>query len=398
MQCSNSRLDEGFRCNRWCKTWSGPTGLMALALALAVARPMTFPAVALYPTDTTNPYVGMIRDGLVRAGYRVYSWNLYRANPVAIAALHLHWLEGVAMGRLARRSLLVTHLLFWKLERDLRRIRRRGGRIVWTAHNAQPHEHGTSRRARLVARWVDRIVAQVDTAISLSRAAIPLVRQNHATLRAPIAVIPHQNYRGHYPPGDRARGRHRFGLPVDARVIAMIGLVRPYKNVEQAIALFATLEDERTWLLVAGDCFDAGLEAQIRELATRTPRVAVHLGHLPDADFADAHAAADLVLSMQQALLNSGSVMAALSLGRPVLASPAGSLPELAEHVGDHWLALRAPLGVADIRAALDRGIPAGEPDLSHCDVGTIITRHLDVYGGNSGAGGAWGRGADDGR
>lgn len=322
----------------------------------------------------------MLREGISGAGIQLNSWSLFGRNRMPLQALHLHWIESVAMGRLARRSLVVTHLLFLKLETEIRRIRMAGGRLVWTVHNAHPHERDATRRSRLINYWINRLTRQVDVAISLSHAALAPIADSYPALAAPVVVIPHQHYRDHYPAGNRHRGRARFRLPPKARVIGMIGLLRSYKNISNGIAQFAKISDQDCYLLIAGNCFDQALYSELRDICRKTPRVILHIGHLEDEDFADAHACVDMILSMQRDILNSGSVMAALSLGRPVLAHQVGALPELVEAVGDDWLTLRKEVSHLDILESLDRGIPPSQPDLTQFDVATIIARHIDVY------------------
>ncbi len=346
--------------------------------------PRSSGAIALYPTTTTNPYVGMIRRGLEVRGVPVTDWSQWRLGNPTPRVLHLNWLEILSHGRITRRSLLATHVTYLRLEAHMQRVRKAGGLTVWTAHNARPHEMGGDRRARLVQQWIDRIVGQVDAVISLSNAAIPIIREAHPTLVAPITVIPHQSYRGEYPAGDRDGARVRLGIPATARVCGMIGLMRPYKEIERGLDLFEDLEAPDTWLLILGDCFDPDLARRLAARAAGNPRVIFKVGHLDQQAFADAYAACDAVLAMQRVMLNSGSVMAALSLDRPVIAEPVGSLPELAETVGDDWLRLRKPLNAEALRHALAMPLPAGSPDLAAFDINTIVEQHLKVYGFNA--------------
>ncbi|WP_343587633.1 hypothetical protein [Herbaspirillum sp.] len=337
--------------------------------------------ILYYPSVEGNPYWEMIRSRMEARGHETRLWNPWDFPQQAQPILHLHWIESIGMDRLTRRSLLATRLAFRRLENQIRLVQRAGGKVLWTAHNAQPHEQHSDPRSRLVADWIARIVGQVDVIVSLSAIGVDAVHRAQPKARAPVVVIPHQNYIGQYPAGDGAAYRQSIGIPADAKVMGMIGLIRPYKEIERGIALFQEVADDNAWLLVAGNCFDPALRERLAQLAACTPRVVLAVSHLSDRQFADAHAACDLILVAQRKMLNSGSVISALSLGAPVLASPIGALPELQEMVGGEWLALKDDITAGDIAGLLERGRPAGAPDLSALDIDRIVDAHLDAYG-----------------
>lgn len=337
--------------------------------------------ILYYPSVDGNPYWEMIRSRMEARGHGTRLWNPWDFPQQEQPILHLHWIESIGMDRLTRRSLLATRIAFQRLEKQIKLIQRAGGKVLWTAHNAQPHEQRGDPRSELVAAWIARIVGQVDVIVSLSAIGVETIHRAQPKAGAPVVVIPHQNYIGQYPAGDGAAYRQAMGIPADAKVMGMIGLIRPYKEIERGITLFQEVADDNAWLLVAGNCFDPALRERLVELAARTPRVVLAVSHLSDREFADAHAACDLIFVAQRKMLNSGSVISALSLGAPVLAGPIGALPELQEMVGADWLALKDYIAGSDIAELLRRARPAGLPDLSALDIDRIVDAHLDAYG-----------------
>jgi glycosyltransferase involved in cell wall biosynthesis len=337
--------------------------------------------ILYYPSVDGNPYWEMIRSRMEARGFQTNLWNPWDFPQKAQPILHLHWIESIGMDRLTRRSLLATRIAFHRLENQIRLVQRCGGKVLWTAHNAQPHEQRSDPRSQLVAQWISRIAGQVDIIVSLSSIGVEAIRRAQPQAKAPVTVIPHQNYIGQYPVGDGAAYRQSVGIAPDARVMGMIGLIRPYKEIERGIKLFSNITDERTWLLVAGNCFDPALRERLSALAQQTPRVKLVISHLSDQQFADAHAACDLILVAQRKMLNSGSVISALSLDAPVLSSPIGALPELQDMVGADWLTLKEDITSEDVAALLARGRPVGKPDLALLDIDRIVDAHLQAYG-----------------
>lgn len=337
--------------------------------------------VLYYPAVSGNPYWEMIQQGMQQHHVQTKLWQPWDLRQQKHPVLHLHWIESLGMDRLTRRSLLATRLAFHRLERQIQRIQGQGGKVVWTAHNAAPHEHRDDPHSLLVAEGIARVVQQVDVIISLSQAGVKAIREAQPGAKAPIIVIPHQNYVGHYPEGQGLAYREALGIPAGARVVGMIGLIRPYKEIERGISLFREIKDENAWLLISGNCFDPALSDRLRKLADATPRVVLQIAHLSEQQFADAHAACDLVLVAQRKMLNSGSVISALSLGVPVLSGPTGSLPELQEVAGQEWLQLEEELDASHIAALLHRGRPCGRPDLSPLDLDNVVDQHLHAYG-----------------
>jgi beta-1,4-mannosyltransferase len=283
------------------------------------------------PVLAENPYQQLLERELERLGARfehppalTARWALR----TRAAVLHLHWLEYVtgshAVERLhsARVALRTARLLT-----VLGVLRARRVRLVWTVHNLRPHE-GTYRRfdlaiARIVARRADAVIVH-------SRHAAALVRRAYGVRE--VTVAHHGGYEGRYPVDglDRAEVRRRLGLPAEAHVVLAFGLVRRYKRLPELIAAVRSLPDPDLCLVVAGRAVPAQLEAAVRDAAADDPRIVLRLGHVPDAQVAELHAAADVAAIAYGDVFSSGALMLALSLGVPVVAPADSTADELA--------------------------------------------------------------------
>lgn len=307
--------------------------------------------------------------------------------PLGLASapnLHVQWPEYLLHHPLARRSRAAAETLYWGLVRSLDRVRRRGGRVAWTAHNLHPHEFPTRHAEAAWARWSPEITGRIDTLVAMSPATARAVADAHPGLAAGVAPIPHPHYRDWYRPADPRTVRTRHGIPPGAHLTVAAGLIRPYKRIPALVAAFAEASRADEYLLVAGPCPDPAQRAAVEAAARACPRVRLCLAAQDDTSFATTVAAGDLFAANFDTILNSGSVIAALSLDRPVLAPRLGALADLAAQTGPGWLTLfDAPLAPATLRAHLDalrHRPPAGRPDLGPNDPAAVARAHLALY------------------
>jgi glycosyltransferase involved in cell wall biosynthesis len=207
---------------------------------------------------------------------------------------------------------------------------------------------------RLVARWSDAVIAH-------SRAARELLEDRYGPLPRCV-VVPHGSYIGLYGPlRDRAASRAALGLPAAGPVLLNLGTLRPYKNVEHLIDVFATLSPEtRGTLLVAGAAKSAAYVEELRRRAAAVPGVELRATYIPDDQLPVYLAAADIVVLPYRSLLTSGILLWALSYARPVVAPAFGPVRELLQE--GHTGFLFAPGDDDSLRGALMRAL--AHPDL----------------------------------
>ncbi len=270
--------------------------------------------------------------------------------------VHLHFFDEICqhpnrMGTAVRTAAFVALL---------RLLRRRGVRLVWSAHNLMPHEpyHPD------LAGWLYRqVVALSDAVIAFSSPVADELIAHYGRPRH-LAVIPHGHYIGqHGPKPARAEARARLGLPADAFISLCLGAWRPYKGLEDAIAAFAQLVENRgpaPVLVIAGQPKLPGYAALLREMADQVPGVRLIPGRVPDEAIASYWAAADVAVFAYRRLTNSGALIEAMSYGVPVIAPDVPAVRELVREGETGFLF--APGDIASLRAAMRRA--QAHPDL----------------------------------
>jgi glycosyltransferase involved in cell wall biosynthesis len=278
-----------------------------------------------------NPYQELLAHGLRENGCQVVFPNGYRRGlPIVRAVrdepgtriLHLHWTGPYVRGsnRLTFAGRLVKFLA------DLDAVRLSGVKIAWTVHNLIPHEARFPKleiaARRAICRRASAVIVhgQASREEALRRLACPADR---------IAVIPHGHYRRAYDvalPCDEAR--RQLDLAGDAKAILFFGFLRPYKGLETLLAAWRKLSPSGAELLIVGQPHDAAYTVKLRQMAEGRPGVRIVDRFVPSAEVPLYFSAADAVVLPFRMVQTSGSVILAMSYGRPVIAPRLGEVPE----------------------------------------------------------------------
>ncbi|MGN6407304.1 MAG: glycosyltransferase [Curtobacterium sp.] len=316
------------------------------------------------PSARTNPYITQLRDALAATpGVQVACWSWRTALLGRYDVFHTHWTEALIerRGRLttiARRALFALVVLRMRLTRTP---------VVRTMHNLELPSGITKSEVALL-RAVDRLTAVQIVLSELTPVSGPGRR----------VLIEHGHYRdwfARYPRPTATPGR-----------VAFVGKVRRYKNVEGLVAAFRSLPDDgqRYELHVAGSPSSTDLVRAITDLAGSDPRIDLRFAFLDDADLAREVGESEIVALPYHEMHNSGSVLAALSLDRPVLVPDNEVNRALADEVGDGWiLTFPGELDADALRDALAgaRRLPQGSrPDLSRRGWADAGIRHRDAF------------------
>jgi beta-1,4-mannosyltransferase len=313
----------------------------------------------LPPQLPTSPYLDQLYAPMADLGVTVRRLRPRYAIPELLLGrgsriLHLHFFDELTQ-RPSGIATATLSLLFLAL---LAVLRLRGVRLVWTAHNLQPHESYHPFWGFLVYRFVARWSAVV---IAHSQAARGLLDARYGPLPH-AAVIPHGSYIGLYgAQRDQAASRATLGLPAAGRVLLNLGTLRPYKGLEDLLAAFAHLpERERGALLIAGAAKDATYAAALDHQAQTIGGAQLRQTFIPDAELPAYLAAADIIVIPYHTLLTSGILLWAFSYARPVVAPAFGPVRELVREGQTGFLF--TPGDIDSLRAALARAV--AHPDL----------------------------------
>ena len=182
-------------------------------------------------------------------------------------------------------------------------------------------------------------------AAATERRTTLFIRLNDSTdVDRPHATIVHGHYRdwfARYPRPERQRGRFAyFGLIRQATRPSTPCCARSARSRRMALELSLT---------VGGKPSTDELRCELETLAAGDPRVTMQLEFLPDEDLVSIASAAELIVLPYREMHNSGGVLAALSLDRPVLSPDNEVNRRLGEEVGERWVHRFEPPLTAEI-------------------------------------------------
>ncbi|AEV71903.1 hypothetical protein MycrhN_1282 [Mycolicibacterium rhodesiae NBB3] len=243
----------------------------------------------------------------------------------------------------------------------LARLRARGVPVVLTVHNVASHEKEGVVEQRLL-RTLERMVTL--------RIYLNESDENDPTRGV---VILHGDYRAWL------RDQHVDTSPREPeRDVILFGWLRRYKAIE---SLIAAARDAEATLTVTGRAIDTSYEHALRATMADVPFAMFDPWHREDDELTAEILRHRLVCLPYPQMYNSGALLYALSIDRPVLAPRSPSNEAIAHEVGEQWLMLYdGPLTAATLRDALARTPPAGSPDLSRRDWSTSIALHVACY------------------
>ncbi len=339
----------------------------------------------MYPAHTAaedNPFISILADGLRRAGLEVTPFTPKATRPQA-DALHVHWLEQIFWGRWAARWPVISRIIASRLVVAAQQYRAQGKPVVWTVHNLRPHDGMSAMRKVIFDDLVRRFVPLVTDYVVMSSVIQDAVLKAYPALQnARAHLIPHPHFSDFFnnlrPFTDL---RVHYGIPKEIPVLASIGKIRAYKGLSHLVDTARQLNSDFR-LIIAGDG-DAIVCAGIRASMGDDQRFIFDNRPLSQHDVASLLAGSDASVFCFSDILNSGSVLAALSMSSPVICPSIGALAGMGELLGPRWVnTFSPPLTVDKLDACLSgvhlrSGVTC---DLSANDPMLVGSMHARIY------------------
>jgi beta-1,4-mannosyltransferase len=280
-----------------------------------------------------NPYWEILRSSLVDAGitiaeeFKFQKKYIFR-NRHKVQVLHFHYIQRfyeyeIKFARLDWVIRFGTNLI---LARIL------GYKIVYTLHNLVPTYELKPAWVDYLGHWL--IITLADSVIVHCEKARELLNAKYRRKKK-VYTVHHPNYINVQSiPFSKDEARQKLGLDNRHKVFCFFGGIRPNKGVERAIEAIKTLEGPELRLLITGMQFPPREYIQgLINQASLDDRIIINFTD----DIYPTIVASDIVVLPFTRILTSGSLMLALSMGRPVIVPEMGCLPELVtKEVG--WL------------------------------------------------------------
>ena len=202
--------------------------------------------------------------------------------------IHLHWIKEFCKFDFDNRAKTIRAVL--GAMRNLLLIKRRGNKVVWTVHNTFMHENRFVAIEYLLRYFLSKICDDIIVMSDYSRAEfLRMYGRSHRIHNIPIG-----NYIGVYPKTvSKVQARERLKLSLDSKVFLYVGRVQQYKGISNLLRSFRAIDDPKATMDIAGVCKDFEIELPFKKI------------------------------------LNSASVLLALSFQKPVNDPQKGAITEI---------------------------------------------------------------------
>jgi beta-1,4-mannosyltransferase len=267
------------------------------------------------PTEV-NPYNHLLISALNDQGYNAYACYsiayLYRQLlSRKVLAVHFHWLD-----RAGGHMNLVPSKFIWQFAilSLIITCRLAGIRTIWTIHNL--HTHNSTEFGVFFYRLISILI---DVIITHSPASIPIISATYQVRQDKVKFIPH----GNYPQAFASRNFPTAQPPSSGRLrFLYFGNISPYKGLDILASALQEISDKLgdlypdiTILGTLNTSKYPLLTTQLHECKNLT----LVSGFVDDSILAKYLEEADIVVLPFRYTFTSGSLIYALSAGKPVL-------------------------------------------------------------------------------
>jgi glycosyltransferase involved in cell wall biosynthesis len=268
--------------------------------------------------------------GLILLPYRLIKYRLNRYD-----IFHLHWTFAFSLPSksklflnfLTRAFFLIYFVLFLKL------IKLLNFKLIWTVHNVLPHE-----KQFINDVWARIFLSKLcDAKIVHSKSTIGEMRKLGLNTKNTY-ITSHGNYIGVYKNNiTKESARKYFEFNEKDFVFLFFGMIEPYKGVEDLLETFKQLIKKRknVRLLIAGKCDNKDLKKMLNNYKEELKEdVKIYTEYIKNDKIQYYFNCADAVVYPCKKITTSGSVILALSFGKPIICPEIGDLKELPNNIG----------------------------------------------------------------
>lgn len=299
-----------------------------------------------------NPYLNLLYLDASAQGFEVSGYTdllLFLRNVKSAKSgdvIHLHWTAPIAQEAKDEKAARANIKL---LEKALRQAKSRSVKLIWTVHNAIPHETKffdiEVELCKLLCELVDSIHVLADnTAEELSELYVLPAEK--------VVKVGLSSYWGIYDQtASKAHARAELGVRENETAALIMGMNRGYKALDQAVDNLAKAATGPLVILMSSevsksDLAKFSLPKNVRMIAAdhflTTEELSVWL------------TAADFAVFTFDKILNSSSVFLAATFGLPFVAPALGNIPEVFE--GRSFAELYVPDATGEnLRAAITK-------------------------------------------
>lgn len=234
--------------------------------------------------------------------------------------MHLHWIEYCVFRWDTKRELITTIIFSLQFIIDIIFVRLLGVKIVWTVHNYLSHDTPFPR----LELWVRRILSKlVNKIILLNKSTQDEIVKQYKTDLNKTCFIPHGHYRDAYEPLiEPIDAKTQLNLPLTGKIYLFLGILKPYKGIEDILEIWKSdcnLSGNHT-LVIAGKPSSKVYGSKLTEIVSEIKGAVIYPRFIKDNEINIFFSAADVIILPFKKILNSGSLILAMSYDKPIIA------------------------------------------------------------------------------
>ena len=179
-----------------------------------------------------------------------------------------------------------------------------GTRIIWAFHNKMPHDTKCQKKAVKNVKWLSDRSNIIWLYSQNSRKYIPNRKHNEKK----AVYIPHVMYESRIEEIEINDIRKKYGIHELDFVFTIFGLIRPYKNIEEAIESFNRLNLPNSKLVIVGSPVNKQYAEKIKNMCIMNSNIILDLRYIPNRELDGIIGISDVVLLSHnnESSMNSG--------------------------------------------------------------------------------------------
>lgn len=268
--------------------------------------------VVMYaPKDFFNPYQTLIYSEFTSYVTPISVDRIMRYKKIGISdVLHLHWDEHLFRG---------DEVYVERVKSIIKKFKQEGGKVIWTVHNQMPHEITEIEKQKFLN---DRkfIIIHSDLIHVHSDYAVNYLQEDFQVPPQKIFKISHPSYLGWYD-----RPEKIIKSDTKSKIFLLFGNVRGYKGIDLIFDAFSRINfpDKVHSLHIAGRGAETISHNNLGKINIRRTD-----GYIDDDAVPNIFAEADYAIFGFSSILTSGSLMLALTFGKPPICPAHKSIVE----------------------------------------------------------------------
>ena len=206
-----------------------------------------------------------------------------------------------------------------------------GKKIFFTAHNIFPHHH-----SKYFSRSLSKLYALMD-GIFVTTEYGKQKLESQFLFSAPVCVLPHGTMFHDVSSVPQTSAKQLLGISSCNNIVLFHGFLRAYKGIEFLLQSFAQLLSKTpdAMLLIAGSGekeYVGKLQALTEQLHLTSKNILMHCHYIPVETLPVYFSAADIVVFPYQHIYQSGALLTAIGMKKPVITTSVGGFPEIIEN------------------------------------------------------------------